>query len=360
MGMIDKNVEANILILLADMPLISATSLKDLMNKQDLKSDVNISILAAEFPKDNIPDFGRMVLDNNQLLEEIIEHKDASNEQKDINLCNTGAIFIEAQTLKEYVHKITNQNAQNEFYLTDLPKIAAKNGIRTSISVLNDYRESMGVNSREDLCKMEEYVQEITRKNAVDSGVTLIMPETIYISKGAEFGQDVVIEPHVYIGKDVKIGHNVHIKSFSYIEGANIDEGAVIGPFARIRPQSTIGKNCKIGNFVEIKNSQLEEGVKASHLAYIGDSDVGAQTNFSCGAITVNYDGISKYRSSIGKNVMIGSNVNLIAPIKIHDGAFVAAGSTITKDIPPDTLAVAREKLFLKEGWAKNRSKKAS
>lgn len=351
---------ANILILLADMPLITKISLIDLMSKQELKENIKISILAADFPSNDIPDFGRMILNKNGLLEKIIEHKDANEEQKKISLCNTGAIFVAADTLREYVFKITNENAQKEFYLTDLPEIAANDGVGTSVSTLKDYKESMGINSRDDLSKMEEYVQEKVRKEIMDSGVSLLMPETTYISKGTKFGRDVIIEPHVFIGKDVKIGNNVHIRAFSYIEGAEIDDGAVIGPFARIRPDTKIGKDCKIGNFVEVKNACLQEGVKASHLAYIGDSDVGAHTNFSCGAITVNYDGVSKHRSSIGKNVMIGSNVNLIAPITVHDGAFVAAGSTITKDVPPDSLAVAREKLFLKEGWSKSRPKKAS
>ena len=213
----------------------------------------------------------------------------------------------------------------------------------------------MGVNSRMDQAAAEKAAQDKMRATAMAAGVTMIDPATVYLSHDTVFGKDVIIEPNVFFGPGVTVGDNVTIHAFSHIEGASIGAGAHIGPFARLRPGTQIGDNAKIGNFVEVKNSTMGKGAKANHLAYIGDADIGAGVNFSCGAITVNYDGFEKHRTVVGDDAFVGCNVNLIAPITVGRGALVAAGSTLGKDVTADALAVAREKPMIKEGYAATR-----
>lgn len=348
----------DVLVLLGDMPLLSTGMMQGIVETRRSGKDTGLAVLGVQFPEDNIPAYGRMVM-NGDILQQIVEDKDCTIEQQAISLCNTGAICIDGAYLEKWLAAIGNQNAQGEYYLTDLPEIAAKEGKKTRVAILYDAEEATGINSRSDLAALEKTAQEKLRHKAMDCGATLIDPESVYLSWDTVLGRDVVVEPHVFFAPGVIVGDNVTIRAFSHLEGAQIDEGTTIGPFARLRPGSKIGAGSKIGNFVEIKNAALGQGVKASHLGYIGDADVGDGVNFSCGAITVNYDGFKKHRTTIGAGAMIGSNVNLVAPVEIGDGAYVAAGSTIAKDVPAEALAVAREKPMIREGWAaKNRAKK--
>ncbi len=348
--------DGDVLILLGDMPLIATQTLQGLIEARYHDDKTGLAVLGVEF--DVPPAFGRLVLGADGALERIVEDKDCTDDERNIKLCNSGAFCVDGRALPGWVARIGNDNAQNEYYITDLVEIAAADGVKTRTCITRNIDEVRGVNSRSDLAALEHIMQQQLRSKAMDGGATLLDPASTYFSFDTKIGKDVTIEPNVFFGPGVTLGDNVHIRAFSHLEGADVKCGAIIGPFARLRPGADIGENSKIGNFVEIKNATLGEGVKASHLGYIGDADVGAGVNFSCGAITVNYDGTNKHRTTIGANAMIGSNVNLVAPVEIGDGAYIAAGSTIAKNVPPDALAVAREKPFIKEGWAAARRNK--
>lgn len=352
-----RNFSGDVLILLGDMPLVSAGTLRDLIaakNKDGKKS--GLAVLGAAY--DPPPAFGRLVRNINGTLQKIVEDRDCTPAQRRITLCNTGAFCVDGARLPGWLAKIKNKNAQKEFYITDVVEIAAKSGASSRVHVTGKMEEVRGVNGRGDLAALERIVQERLRTAAMEQGATLIDPDTVYFSWDTKLGRDVTVEPNVVFGPGVTIADNVTVKAFSHLEGATVAAGASIGPHARLRPGSVIGEGAKIGNFVEVKNSTLGAGVKAAHLAYIGDAQIGDDVNFSCGAITVNYDGVKKHKTVVGAGAMVGSNVNLVAPITIGDGAYIAAGSTITKDVPAEALAVAREKPFIKDGWAAGKRKK--
>ncbi|HEY0902161.1 MAG TPA: bifunctional UDP-N-acetylglucosamine diphosphorylase/glucosamine-1-phosphate N-acetyltransferase GlmU [Micavibrio sp.] len=335
-----KGFKGDVLILLGDMPLITVGTLKNLIKARHADPQTALAVLGAFYNPP--PDFGRLVENADGTLHKIVEHKDATSEQRKINLCNTGAFCVDGARLEKWLGKLTNKNAQKEFYITDIPAIAARDGFKTQIAVTEDLDEVQGVNSRVDLAMMEYIVQSVMRLDALESGVTLPDPASVYFSFDTKIGQDVVIEPNVFIGPGVVIDDNVTIRAFSHITGARLKSGVSVGPFARLRPGTELGPDVHIGNFVEIKNSKLGKGVKAGHLAYIGDAELGEGVNYSCGAITANYDGVNKHKTKIGKNAMVGSNVNLIAPVTIGEGAYLAAGSTITQDVPKDKMGIAR------------------
>jgi len=346
--------DGNVLILLGDMPLISADTLAALIQTKETHEN-SLSVLGVDL--DPTPAFGRLIAQGN-ILQRIVEDSDCTDAEKAVTLCNTGAFCTNAKDLQKWVPQIGNNNAQSEYYFTDIPTIAANDGAKTYIHKAKDTDEVRGVNSRADLAALEQILQTQLRRKAMDNGATLIDPKSVTFSFDTQTGQDVVIEPNVFFGTGVILGDNVHIKACSHLEGAHVRDDAVIGPFARLRPGTDIGSGSKIGNFVEIKNARLHEGVKAGHLAYIGDAEIGAHTNYSCGAITANYDGFKKQKTIIGENVMVGSNVNLVAPVNIADGAYIAAGSTITKDVEADALAINRGKTRIFDGWAaENRQK---
>lgn len=347
--------DGDVLVLLGDVPFITVGTLKDLRATAHKSDESGMAVLAMK--RDDPAAYGRMVLNEDGTLEKIVEFKDASLDERSIKLCNTGLFCIDGRYIAGWLAQLSDDNAQGEFYLTDLPYIAGREGYKTHIHVTADNGEVQGVNSRADLAMMEAIVQDRLRAAAMAGGATLIDPSSVYFSYDTQIGRDVVIEPNVFFGPGVEIGDGVHIKAFSHFEGAAVKEKATVGPFARLRPGTEIGAGSKIGNFVEIKNSVLHEGVKAGHLAYIGDAEVGAGTNYSCGAITVNYDGKNKFKTKIGENVMVGSNVNLVAPVEIGDNAYIGAGSTITKDVPEDALAVSRtrERKII-EGWSKRKT----
>lgn len=337
-----KHDEGNVLILLGDEPLLPLSALQEMVNEDQPTA----MALRTESPKG----LGRMIEGNERKLLRIVEEKDASKAEKDINLCNAGNYCLNYDLLLKWLPEIDNDNVQHEYYLTDLAEIARKDDLPFKI-VEVEVGHVWGVNNRVQLAEHEAHVQAELRLNAMANGVTMIDPGSVFLSWDTEFGKDVVIEPNVFFGPGVKIGDHVTICAFTHLETAHVSAKCRIGPFARLRPGSELDEGVRIGNFVEVKNAQLGKGVKANHLGYIGDAIVGADTNFGCGAITVNYDGFEKHQTKIGFNVMVGSNANLVAPVTIEDNAFIAAGSTITHDVPRGALALSRPETEIEDGW---------
>lgn len=347
--------KGSILVLYGDVPLVSRETMDALLtHHRNGKFGATVLAMAPNDPTG----YGRIFQNSDGTLARIVEEKDASADEKLIRLVNSGLMVIESDgQLPARMDRITNSNARGEYYLVDLPSILAKDKIATGV-VRGPYQELRGVNSRAQLAELEMAWQHKKRLEIMEGGVTLTDPHTVYFSHDTTIGQDCIIGPNVIFGPRVTIADNVEIKASCHIEGAHIKSGASIGPFARIRPESVINEQARIGNFVEIKNSHIKEGAKANHLGYIGDAVLGAHSNFGCGAITVNYDGLKKSRTLIGDHVMVGSNASLIAPIEIGDGAYIAAGSTLTQNVEPDALVVARVKAVSLAGKAKGRMKK--
>ena len=250
------------------------------------------------------------------------------------------------------LERIGNANAKGEYYLTDAVAIARDMGLK-AVAIETGEDDMRGINTKAQLAETEAVLQKRLRAAALDAGVTMIAPETVFLCADTKFGKDVTIEPNVVFGPGVTVADGALIRSFSHLEGAHVGKGARVGPFARLRPGADLGADVHIGNFVEVKAAKIEAGAKANHLAYIGDARVGAGANVGAGTITCNYDGVAKHRTDIGKGAFIGSNSSLVAPVKIGDGAYVGSGSVITKDVPADALAVARAEQTVKEGWAK-------
>ncbi len=338
--------DGDVLILLGDTPLVKLETLVSLIQA---KGNGGLSVLGCVM--DNPHGYGRLIAEKN-VLQKIVEDKDASAKEKEVTLVNTGAFCVDGARLAGWVEAIGSNNAQGEYYLTDLPEIAAKDKAQTFTSLTTDEDEVRGCNKQADLAALEKTLQQRLRITVMESGVRLQDPTTVYFHHDTKIGQGTTIEPNVFFGPGVEIADHVTIKAFCHFEATKIDSGATVGPFARLRPGTHIEQDVRIGNFVEIKKSRIGKGSKVNHLAYVGDTDMGEDTNFSAGAITVNYDGFQKHQTTIGKGVMIGSNVNLVAPVQIDDGAFVAAGSTITEDVPADSLSVERTKAEIRTGWA--------
>lgn len=349
-----KGAKSHVLVLYGDVPLVRVEDLKALLK---LRADKNAGIALVTMTPNSPGNYGRIVLNNDDTLKAIVEAKDATAEQKKITLCNSGIMCVDASKISAWLEKIKDNNKQKEFYLTDLPSVAAQENQKTVVLEV-DPQSVGGINDRLDLALNEALFQRRKRMEMLESGVTLFDPETIYFAWDTQIASDVVIEPNVIFGEGVSIGSGSKIRAFSHIEGAEIAENVSIGPFARLRPGSIIGEEARIGNFVEIKKSSIGKGAKINHLAYVGDTQMGDETNFSAGAITVNYDGFDKHKTVIGKNVMIGSNVNLVAPVKIDDGAIVAAGSTITDNVQANSLSIARERQTDRKNWANEFRKK--
>lgn len=351
-----ENLQNKLLILYGDTPLISHNTLEKMAEKLD-----NFSLCVLGFEDEEENAYGRLVVDSKGHLEKIVEFKDASSEERKIALCNSGVIATDGKKIKKLISQVKNNNAAEEFYLTDIVAIAGEMGLKRTF-LETEINEVLGVNSKSELAKVENIKQNQIRKKLMDLGVTIIDPNSTYFSFDTEIAADTIIYPQVFFGPKVKIAKNVEIKSFCHIEGAEIAENSVIGPFARIRPQTKIESNAKIGNFVEIKKSHIKSGTKVNHLSYVGDCEIGKNSNIGAGTITCNYDGYNKFNTIIGENVFIGSNSALIAPVKIDDGAVIGAGSVITKDVEKDALALSRAKqTFITEGGKNyhiNKSKK--
>jgi bifunctional UDP-N-acetylglucosamine pyrophosphorylase/glucosamine-1-phosphate N-acetyltransferase len=342
-----KGFEGTVLVLYGDVPLIEADTLKRLAGAVSDEAPIAVLGFRPAVPTG----YGRLIQDGAGRLTAIVEELDATPEQRRINLCNSGLIAARSGHLWQFLPKLEPKNVKGELYLTDVVELTAKSGRAVAMTECAA-TEVMGVNDRVQLAEVEAELQSGYRRRAMLGGTTLTAPETVFFSADTKIGRDVTIEPHVVFGPGVTIGDRVEILAFSHIDGANIEAGARIGPFARLRPGAEIGADAHIGNYVEVKNARIAAGAKVNHLSYVGDASVGAKTNIGAGTITCNYDGFEKHRTEIGAEVFVGSNTALVAPVKVGDGANIAAGSVITKDVPGDALAITRAPLELREGWA--------
>ncbi len=347
--LLDENA-SDVLVLFGADPLISAQTISRMIDRRQAPD--NPAVVVLGFCPENSAGYGRLITDKDGHLEAIVEEKDATPDQIRIDICNSGIMAIDGKRLKSLIGRLGNDNAKGEYYLTDIVALAREDGANCTW-VEGDADELLGVDTRADLAEAERLMQIRLRQRAMSGGATLIDPDSIFFCYDTDIGQDVVIGPNVVFGPGVTIADNVEIKAFSHIEGTTIAEGAVIGPYARLRPGAEIGQDARVGNFVEIKNAVLGHGAKVNHLSYIGDADVGAKSNIGAGTITCNYDGFLKSRTEIGKGAFIGSNTALVAPVRIGDGAIVGAGSTISKDVSGDELAVTRAPQKAVEGWAR-------
>lgn len=337
----------DVLVLLADAPLVTGKTLARARNALASGADVVVVGFRPASPKG----YGRLVEEQGQLVA-IVEEKDATDEERRIGFVNSGIIAFRSSVLTPLLDNLGTRNAQGQYYLTDTIALANKAGKKVT-TIETEPDEVTGVNDRVQLSHAEGIFQRVMRETAMENGVTMVAPSTVWFSYDTVLGRDVKLEPNVFFGPGVTVADRVTIRANSHIEGATIDSGAIIGPFARLRPGAVLSADVHVGNFVEVKNAKLGAGAKANHLTYIGDADVGARTNVGAGTITANYDGFDKYRTMVGDNVSIGSNSVLVAPVTVGDGASVAAGSVIVHDVPADALAVARGQQVDKPGWAK-------
>jgi bifunctional UDP-N-acetylglucosamine pyrophosphorylase / glucosamine-1-phosphate N-acetyltransferase len=330
-------------------PLISPETLQRMIDRR--RAADNPAVVALGFRPEEAGLYGRLIAGDGDTLDAIVEARECTPEQLNVPLCNSGVFVIDGSILWSLLERVTDDNAKGEFYLTDIVAIARADG-RVCALVEGDADELIGVDSRADLAVAEALLQSNLRKQAMDNGATLIDPDSVVFNFDTTLGRDVIVEPNVVFGPGVDIHDNVRIRAFSHLEGCIVSSGAIVGPYARLRPGANIGEDVHIGNFVEIKNATMGPGAKANHLSYIGDSTVGAKTNIGAGTITANYDGFNKHRTDIGEGVSIGSNVVLVAPVSVGDGANVGAGSTITTNVDADALAVTRAERRSIAGWA--------
>jgi bifunctional UDP-N-acetylglucosamine pyrophosphorylase/glucosamine-1-phosphate N-acetyltransferase len=345
------NFDGDVFVLYGDTPLLRADTLARMV-EQKRRSAADLLLLSA--PVD-VP--GIVVRDAAGRVARIVEVPDATPEELAIRERNTGVYLLDAGLLWKLLERVDDRNAQGELYLTQVVEFAVSDGLRVEAMALSDPDEALGVNTRAELALAESRMRERTLSRVMAAGVTIVDPRSTYIDVDVEVGADTLIEPGCVIQGATRIGTGVHLKPGCVIESSRIGDDVAIGPNAHVRPNCQIGDGCRIGNFVEVKNSVLGPGVKADHLSYIGDADVGAKASFGCGSIVVNYDGQAKHRTKVGERAFIGCNVNLVAPVTIEDDAFVAAGSTITTDVPPGALGVARARQRNVEGWVARRRK---
>jgi bifunctional UDP-N-acetylglucosamine pyrophosphorylase/glucosamine-1-phosphate N-acetyltransferase len=334
-----------VFILNGDAPFITPLTLNALYESAQ---KTGLAVLGCEF--DNPFGYGRFIIDS-EYVDAIVEHKDCTPDQHAINTANAGVYCVAGKHLFEWLDAVNNDNAQGEYYLTDIIAIAKSNGVRATYTLASE-QETLGINDRVQLAQAERIMQDILRENAMRSGVTMIDPSTVYLSMDTQFDYDVTIEPNVCFGDGVCVGTNTHIHAYTHIEGTIIGKNTSVGPFARIRPKSKIADNVSIGNFCEVNRSEFKNGSKSKHLSYIGDAIIGEKTNIGAGTVFANYDGFNKHITTVDANAFIGSNTTIISPITIGEGAITAAGSVITNGVAPNDLAVGRSKQNNKQGWA--------
>ena len=350
-----RDVHGTVMVLCGDTPLLTGALVKRLYEEHE-KAGAKATVLTAVMP--DATGYGRVIRTAAGNVEKIVEHKDATEEERAVQEVNAGIYCFEKEALFFALKNVGCDNAQGEYYLPDVLSILRERGEKIWAVAADDYEETLGVNSRLHLAQAEKILRRRKKMELMENGVTLMDPDSTFVDSDVVIGRDTVIYPFTWLeGKtvvgegcilgpssrftDAKIGNDV-TAHFVYAHECEIESGATMGPYVHIRPESHISKNVKIGNFVEVKNSNIGEGSKLPHLQYIGDCDMGVGVNMGCGTITVNYDGKQKFRTKIGDNVFVGCNSNLVAPVDVGDGAYVAAGSTITKDVPPNELAVAR------------------
>jgi bifunctional UDP-N-acetylglucosamine pyrophosphorylase/glucosamine-1-phosphate N-acetyltransferase len=345
-ALIERQGGGRVLVVFADSPLLRATTLRRMLDALDAGAHVAVLGFEAMDPTG----YGRLILDAQGRVTAVREHKDASEAERGIGLCNAGAMAFRVPRLADLLARIGNANASGEYYLTEAPALAAADGL-IAVPVVCEAEEAMGVNSREQLAAVEAALQAQARERAMQGGATLIAPETVWFSYDTTIGHDVVIEPNVFFGPGVVVEDGAHIMANCHIVGTRIRKGARVGPFARLRPGADIGPQVHVGNFVEVKNATLEAGAKANHLAYVGDGRVGEGANIGAGTIFCNYDGFNKHFTDVGKGVFVGSNSSLVAPVKLGEGAYIGTGSVITKDVEPGALALSRSPQEVRPGW---------
>lgn len=357
-----------VVVLNGDTPLITSGMIENAV-KYHVQSGNSATVITAVF--DDAAGYGRIVRAEDGSVLGIVEHKDANEEQRKIREINSGMYVFNGTDLLSALKRLTPNNAQGEYYLTDTLSILLKDGKKIGAYIVEDNDEIRGINDRIQLNEAEKIMQKRLIENHMKDGVTFILPETTIIEDDVEIGNDTVIYPNVYISSGSKIGSDCTIGSGTQITASTVadnvtinssvllnccvDEGTTVGPFAYIRPNTRVGKHARIGDFVELKNSVIGDNTKVSHLTYVGDSDVGERVNFGCGTVTVNYDGKKKYRTKIGNDCFIGCNTNLVAPIEVKDGGYTAAGSTITDEVPENNLAIARARQINKSTWKDKR-----
>jgi bifunctional UDP-N-acetylglucosamine pyrophosphorylase/glucosamine-1-phosphate N-acetyltransferase len=341
--------DGDVLVAYGDTPLVTAKTLGAMVQARREASDPAVVVLGM---RPAVPGaYGRLILGADGGLDAIVEYLDATEEQRAVTLCNAGLMAFDGARLLGLLDSIGSDNAKGEYYLTDAVAVARAAGHACRV-VEASADEVVGVNSRAELAEVELIMQRRLRAAAMAAGATLADPETVYFSHDTRLGRDVLVGQNVVFGLGVDVADRVEIKPFCHLEEVIVSPGAIIGPFARLRPGAEIGPDAHIGNFVEIKNARVHEGAKVNHLTYIGDATVGSKANIGAGTITCNYDGFFKSHTEIGAGAFIGSNSSLVAPVTIGDGAIIGAGSVVTRDVPAASLAVARGRQSIYEGWA--------
>ena len=342
-----KDFDGDVFVLYGDTPFIDA----EILTKMSEARTDGASIVVLGFETEIPSSYGRLILESNGDLDAIIEAKDTNEDQKKINLCNSGVICAPRKLLFELISEIDNTNANSEYYLTDIVKLARQRNLDCA-AVHCPKENAMGINSRVELAEAESYFQKTTRTKMMLNGTTLVDPETVWFAFDTVVGRDVTIEQNVIFGPNTTVETGAYIHAFSHIEGAHISTGAIVGPYARLRPGAELANNSKVGNFCEVKNAQVGEGAKINHLSYIGDATIGNNANVGAGTITCNYDGVSKHHTEIGERAFIGSNTALVAPIRVGNDAMTGSGSVINRNIPDGALGLGRARQEIKEGFA--------
>ncbi len=336
-----------VLVCFGDVPFLAGATVKRLCDA--LAGGAKVAVLG--FRPNDTAAYGRIIADHDATVRKMVEHKDASHEERAVNLCNSGVIVAHSEDMWRLLEAVGNNNAAGEYYLPDVATNAIAEGARVVV-VETDEAEVMGINSRAELAEAEARWQQRRRRRAMDDGASLIAPETVWFAWDTKLGRDVLVEPNVVFGPGVTIADGVRIRGFCHIEGASLATGVEVGPYARLRPGAVLEEKAKVGNFVEVKKATMGKGAKANHLSYIGDAEVGAGANIGAGTITCNYDGYFKYKTVIGERAFIGSNSALVAPVKIGADAIVGAGSTVTRDVMDGELRIVRGEQLVKPGWA--------
>jgi len=360
--------KGTLMVLCGDTPLLTGNLLKKLYQAHE-ESGAKATVLTAIMP--DAAGYGRIIRTADGSVEKIVEHKDATEEERKVREVNSGIYCFDTKALFEALAKVKNDNAQGEYYLPDVLEILRNGGEKIRAVAADDYEETLGINSRSQLAGAEKILRHRKNEELMAEGVTIMDPDTTFIDADVTIGQDTVIYPFTWIEGKTVIGENCVLgpssrfqdmvigngvtAQFVYGHECEVADGVTMGPYVHLRPDTKLAKGVKIGNFVEVKNSNIGEGTKLPHLSYIGDCDMGANVNMGCGTITVNYDGKKKFRTVVGDNAFIGCNSNLVAPVTVEDGAYIGAGSTITKRVPKDNLAIARSRQTNIEGWADKR-----
>lgn len=360
-----------VMVLCGDTPLITAETLKTML---DFHREKHNAITVLSTIMEDPTGYGRIVRDAEGNLLKIVEQKDATEAEKQIQEINGGIYTFDGQLLKYALSKLNNNNVQGEYYLTDTIEILLGEGKRVDAIAIEESDDIAGVNSRIQLSGVTQVMKQRINEKHMANGVTIVDPASTYIEADVEIGKDTIIEPGCMlqgttkIGEGCRIGYHTKLTNMTIADHVDIeisvltdsfvDEGTHVGPFAYVRPNSHIGKNIKVGDFVEVKNSTIGDGTKIAHLTYVGDADVGQNVNFGCGTVVVNYDGQKKHRTTIGDHAFIGCNTNLVSPVVVEDNAYTAAGSTITKTVPENSLAIARAKQENKENWVLKKRQK--